>query len=102
MEYFKLKPPYNPASNGVANLETAKIFYKGERKTNVNYTVMCRNYGKEKKWLPELVVQMLSLVTYMISVGEQGKWKRHINQIIEKRVEIKQKDENIISVKRGN
>lgn len=45
---------------------------------------MCKNFAKGENRIFELVVQVLSFVTYLINVSKQGVWKRHVNQLIDK------------------
>lgn len=69
------------------NLENAKrTYYRGgrDKKYKVNDEVMCRNYGYGGKWIPGIITQVLSPMTYMINVGQMGLMKRHINQIIDR------------------
>ncbi|XP_060855198.1 uncharacterized protein K02A2.6-like [Metopolophium dirhodum] len=66
------------------NLENAARNNRGgrEKKFDINDKVMCKNYGKGEKWLPGVILKILSPVTYLVSVNGFCVWKRHINQII--------------------
>lgn len=60
--------------------------FRGGREKNykVNDKVMCWNYGHGGKWVPGIITQVLTPVTYMINVDQMGLMKRHINQIIDR------------------
>jgi len=68
------------------NLENSAKNYRGgrEKKFDINDKVMCKNYGIGEKWLPGVILKILSPVTYLVSINDFGVWKRHINQIIER------------------
>jgi len=68
-------------------LERAKIRSIGGRvkEYEVNDKVMCRNYSDHSsKWIPGLILQKLSPVSYLIKCGGDLVCKRHINQIIDR------------------
>jgi len=69
-------------------LERAKIRSIDGRvkEYEVNDKVMCRNYSdhSSSKWIPGVILQKLSPVTYLIKCGGDLVWKRHINQIIDR------------------
>jgi len=68
------------------SIDVAKNNYRGSREKVylTKDTVMCKHFGTGEIWVPGIILRILSPVTYLVDVGNDRVWKRHVNQIIDR------------------
>ena len=57
------------------------IAKRGLRQFHAGDTVLARNYGREEKWIPGVVTEVLGSRHYMVEVF-RNLWKRHVDQLL--------------------
>jgi len=59
----------------------------------INDTVICKSYGTGDVWVPGITLKSLFPVTYLVDVGNNTVWKRHLNQIRDTAINENSEDE---------